>query len=520
MNLLTGSGLAILAVIVATLARDELIPILGVKAPFIMFYPAVAFAGWFGGLGPGLVATFTSTVLASRSPALDFRDPGDLVSLTVFTAVNVFLSVLNEALHRARRRAEEHAMEAQARGERLAREIQGRIEVEASLSRARREAEAANHAKDDFLALVGHELRNPLASVRSAVQILQLLGRHDVTLQHAGDVIDRQVSYIVRLVDDLVDVSRITRGMIALQTKPLRLQEVLAKAVENARPLIESKRHDFGIEMSQEEIWMDGDETRLIQAVTNVLLNAAQFTPSGGRITLAVATLGDQATITVRDTGIGIPADALERIFDPFAQEETATDRQHAGLGIGLTLARRLVELHGGLLSARSDGKDRGSEFSITLPLATPPPSEIVSEAPPVPNRASALDVLLVEDNVDVAGSLTKYLELVGHRVEVAHDGPTALRRAEVAPPDVALIDIGLPAMSGHEVARRMRRVPALKNVHLVALSGYARAEHRERALAAGFDDYLVKPFDLNTLLALIAGAANERVAEPKMAAP
>jgi CheY-like chemotaxis protein len=272
-------------------------------------------------------------------------------------------------------------------------------------------------------------------------------------------------------------------------------------------------------ELSQDAIWVDADETRLIQAVTNVLQNAAQSTPTGGSITLAVAALEGRAVITVRDTGIGISPDALERIFDPFAQEETAPDRQHAGLGIGLTLARRLVELHGGLMWAVSEGNGRGSELSITLPLAPQHTSEKASEVSPEANRASSLDLLVVEDNVDAADSLTRYLELHGHRAEVAHDGPTALRRAEARPPDVALIDVGLPAMSGHDVARRMREVPALRNVHLVELSGYARDEDRERALAAGFDDYLVKPFDPKTLLALLATAAYERDAGRTVAA-
>jgi len=380
------------------------------------------------------------------------------------------------------------------------------LHLQAENARLYEEVRAASAAKDEFLAMLAHELRNPLAPIRNAVAILRRLGAPEPRLQAARDMIDRQVTHMARLLDDLLDVSRVTRGKITLAPARLDVREVVRHAVETTRPSMEQRAHQLHVHLAPEPLWVEGDGTRLTQVVGNILANAAKFTPSGGTVEVNVSATGDRAEVRVRDTGVGLVPEALDRVFGLFSQEDVTLDRQQGGLGIGLTLVKRLVELHGGTVEARSAGRGCGSEFVVRLPLLPP---ALFLDATPAEDRAaspgSRLRVLIVEDNIDAAESLAALLALDSHEVRIAADGPTALRIAQAAPPDLALVDIGLPEMSGYEVVREMRALPEGQRIAVVAITGYGREEDRERSRAAGFDQHLVKPVDLDALHALLA---------------
>jgi signal transduction histidine kinase len=360
----------------------------------------------------------------------------------------------------------------------------------------------ANRRKDEFLAMLAHELRNPLAPIRNAVQVVRLLAQNDANLRWAGEVVERQVRHMTRLVDDLLDASRFASGKITLQKEPTELAAVVARAVEAARPNIEGRRQELSVTLLPQRLHVEADPIRLAQVVSNLLNNAAKYTPEGGRIWLAVQREGDEAVLSVRDTGIGIPDEMLSRIFDLFTQVDRTLDRAQGGLGIGLTLVKSLVELHGGSVQAFSKGPNTGSEFVVRLPLLpdTQPPQPARGEgnsqaAPSLPRR-----ILVVDDNVDAAESLGKWLEHTGHEVRISHDGDAALEMARTYQPEVVLLDIGLPRMDGYEVARRLREEPATEHALLVALTGWGQAEDRRRSREAGFDHHLTKPADPETL--------------------
>ena len=392
----------------------------------------------------------------------------------------------------------------------IARDVTDRKRAEAEreellrvAQRAHADAEAASRAKDEFLAMLGHELRNPLSAVRNAIASAKLdAGRRDQAL----DIARRQTEQLARLVDDLLDVSRITQGRILLRKERIHLADVIERAVETTRSLIEYKGHTLSVSLPPEDIRVDGDSTRLEQVITNLLTNAAKYTERGGRIELATERDGTEAVLRVRDSGVGIAPELLPRIFDLFVQAERGLERAAGGLGIGLTVVRSLVELHGGRVEAYSDGSGKGAEFVVRLP-ALP----AAARATPLPRRAAEdaararARVLVVEDNLDAAESLLMLLQLLGHHVRAVHDGISALDVARANVPDVMLVDIGLPGMDGYEVARRIREQPGLERIALVALTGYGREEDRERALEAGFDYHLVKPVDPNALRGLVA---------------
>jgi PAS domain S-box-containing protein len=365
----------------------------------------------------------------------------------------------------------------------------------------------ANRRKDEFLAMLAHELRNPLAPIRNAVQILRVQesSAHDLTW--ARDIIDRNVSQMVRLVDDLLDVSRITRGEIRLQRSPTELADVVELAAEISRPLIDSRGHTLSVTIPETPIRVDGDGTRLAQVVANLLNNAAKYTDEGGQIWLSLEQEDGDALLRVRDTGVGLPPEKLEEIFELFTQVDRSSDRSQGGLGIGLTLVRRLVEMHGGRVEARSEGLGRGSEFLVRIPLLAEPSAAAHPEEKPAaePAGGPALRVLVVDDNVDAANTLAMLLEINGHRVYTAHDGPAAIESSRAHKPDVMLLDIGLPGMDGYEVARRLRALPELSGAVLVALTGYGQDEDRRRSAAAGFDHHLVKPVDPQTLIDVLS---------------
>ncbi len=378
---------------------------------------------------------------------------------------------------------------------------------------ARKQAEAAlreaDRRKDEFLATLAHELRNPLAPVRNALHLIQLAGQNPEAVEHARQMIERQVEHLVRLVDDLLDVGRITRGKINLQKEPVDLADVIARAVESSRPLIDARRHNLEVTLPKTPLTVEGDPVRLAQVFLNLLNNAAKYTPEGGKIWLTARREDGKAVVRVRDTGMGIPHEMLPKVFDLFTQAERTLDRSEGGLGIGLTLVRRLTEMHGGSVEAFSAGPGQGSEFVVRLPLLTaaPPapapetPAELPGRTEPVPPRR----ILVVDDNQDSAESLAMLLRLFGNDVRTAHDGHLALAVAEAYRPDVVLLDIGLPGMNGYDMARAIRKMPALDQAVLVALTGYGAEEDRRRSREAGFDAHLVKPVDLGTLQELLA---------------
>jgi two-component system CheB/CheR fusion protein len=363
--------------------------------------------------------------------------------------------------------------------------------------------------KDEFLAMLAHELRNPLAPIRNAASLLTVGAPNEARLQRARGVIERQVTHLTRLIDDLLDISRITRGKIRLEAEPIDLGVAISRSVETVRPILEAHRHQFSVELPSEPLLVQADLTRLSQALGNLLNNAAKFTPDGGAITLTARRTGSMLEVSVRDNGIGIAPDMLPRIFDLFTQVDATPGRSQGGLGIGLTLVRTLVEMHGGTVEARSAGAGQGSEFVVRLP-ALHDANEAVTQGSadrPSPQRVrSPTDggatrrVLVVDDNVDSLQSLTEVLEELGHEVRAAPDGETALELARQFRPHVMLVDIGLPGMNGYDLARSLRRTPELQQAILVALTGYGREEDRRASMEAGFNDHWVKPIGLDML--------------------
>jgi PAS domain S-box-containing protein len=370
--------------------------------------------------------------------------------------------------------------------------------------RAHDEREEADRRKDEFLSMLSHELRNPLGAITNAAQLLKQLGPPEGNLRWARDVIDRQAAHLGRIVDDLLDVSRISRGRIVLQREPVPLATAVALALETARPLIEARRQSFSSSLPPDPIWVDADVTRLAQVIGNLLSNASKFTGQGGALSLALERDGPEAAIRVRDSGIGIAPEILPRVFDLFVQAQQPLDRAPGGLGLGLTLARRLTELHGGRLEAYSAGLGQGSEFVVRLPVLAREPALRTSARPVVVFEAVRRRILVVDDNADAAEALALALSMTGHAVELAADGPSALAAAAAFRPEVVLLDIGLPGMDGYEVARHLRKEKGSEGLVLVALTGYGQEADRRRAKAAGFDHHLIKPVTPDAILAVL----------------
>ena len=365
----------------------------------------------------------------------------------------------------------------------------------------------ADQRKNEFLAMLAHELRNPLAPIQNAVQILRLTGPVESELEWARDVIERQVRQMGRLVDDLLDVSRITSGRINLQKEPVELTAIFDQALEISRPIIDAHRHKLNVSLPPLPLAVNADSTRLSQAVANIVNNAAKYTQDGGQIWLTGARDAADVVIRVRDTGVGITPEMLSSVFDLFCQADQSLARCEGGLGIGLTLVRNLVEMHGGTVNAFSEGPGRGSEFVIRLPAA--PGLQPHATAPPLGNLSSgvaAQRILVVDDNVDCANSLGMLLRISGHSVETAYCGSRALELAARTPPNIVFLDIGLPGMNGYEVARRLRQIDRRKDLLLVAVSGYGQDGDRRQSNEAGFDHHLVKPVSLERLNELFGG--------------
>jgi signal transduction histidine kinase len=382
-----------------------------------------------------------------------------------------------------------------------------RAATERERERLLTEAQAASRAKDEFLAMLGHELRNPLSPIVTALQLMKMRG--DGRTSKEVTIIERQVKHLVRLVDDLLDIAKITRGKVELQRETVEIADVVSKAMEIASVLFEQRRHRVSIDVVGEDLRLEGDPVRLAQVVANLLTNAARYTDPGGDIRLTAAREDHEIVICVKDSGAGISAEMLPRIFDVFFQGQRSSDRAEGGLGIGLTLVKTLVVMHGGTVAARSEGLGRGSEFIIRLPApppaAHPAPEETPSAAgapqPPITRRR----VLVVDDNEDAAELLGDILRAAGHDVIVVHDPPAALAIVAEFRPHVAVLDIGLPGMDGYELAERLRANTAMAGCRLIAATGYGQQHDRARSQAAGFQDHLVKPIDVATLIDMIA---------------
>jgi two-component system CheB/CheR fusion protein len=386
-------------------------------------------------------------------------------------------------------------------------EVEERRRLEHELQKRVGELAEADRHKNEFLAMLAHELRNPLAPIRNAVQILKMPGADRRTADHARAMMERQLHQLVRLVDDLLDVSRIMRGKISLDRQPVDLATVVDRATETAQPVIDAYGHELVIDLPERPVVLEGDQVRLAQVISNLLTNAAKYTEKAGRIWLAAEADGDEVVIRVRDSGVGIAPDLLPRVFDLFVQAERSLARSHGGLGVGLTLVKRLVEMHGGTVEAHSAGVGHGSEFVIRLPVRRAEPDEAGGRPPgETPRQIGATRrVLVVDDNVDAADSAAILLRLWGHEVQTVYDGLGVLQAVRDFRPDVILLDIGLPGMTGYEVAQQLRAQPGLESVVLAAMTGYGQDDDRRRSREAGFTHHLTKPLDPERLHALVA---------------
>jgi CheY-like chemotaxis protein len=367
--------------------------------------------------------------------------------------------------------------------------------------------QTADRHKNDFLAMLGHELRNPLAPIRNAVELLRIAGSDTQRRSRAQDVIERQVKHLTRLVDDLLDVSRITRGKIELQCSPLQISGVISNAVEISMPLIESRKHRLSVSVPPQPLWINADSGRLAQVLANLLNNAAKYTPEGGSISLSVGQEEHNIVFRVVDTGVGLSRQMLSKIFDLFGRDEGPRSSFHDGLGVGLMLVRRLVELHGGKVDAFSAGANKGSEFVVRVPVFL---EDRATSARPVTAKAQAappprgVRVLVVDDNQDAAESTSMLLHAFGFEVQTVYDGAAALDKFSDFHPDAVLLDIGMPMMDGYEVARRLRARPSGDGLAIIAVSGYGQDEDRRRSMEAGFDSHMTKPLDTPRLIEIL----------------
>jgi PAS domain S-box-containing protein len=364
----------------------------------------------------------------------------------------------------------------------------------------------AEQRRTEFIAVLAHELRNPLAPLRTALQMMRKATDNATSMAQLRDMMERQLTQMVHLVNDLLDVARVSTGQMVLRKERVTLQEILIAAVEAAEPVMASAQNSLTLDVPEERIYLHADATRLTQVFTNILNNAAQFSAPAGPISLRAEIDGQVLRIDIADTGVGIARDALNRIFEMFTRVGRDTDRKHAGLGIGLNIARRLVEMHGGTLVATSEGRGRGSHFVVSLPLGEPArgeaaPAESVSPQPELPGKVRAL---IVDDNTDAAASLGLLLDLGGHTTCIVHNGPDALKVVAEFKPDVVLLDIGMPGMDGYEVARALRSIPDIGRPVLVAVTGWGGPEDRLKSKNAGFDEHLTKPVDISMIELLL----------------
>jgi signal transduction histidine kinase/ActR/RegA family two-component response regulator len=524
-------GGVLVCLILATLLRWLLDPYLGDRRPHLTYGLVLMFTAWRYGVAPSILVLLLGSLAGTYffSPAryspqfLEFRywaaNAGAL--LTWITMIILF-----GAMGAARRHAALTARQALDKQRQLEQEMTQRRQAEEGLRRAHHELERrvrertsaleqanealkeADRRKDEFLAMLAHELRNPLASVRNGLHILRMPNADGTARARVVQMMDHGVQSLVRMVDDLLDASRITRGKIQLRKETVHLATAVCNAVEMVRPLMVAQLHALSVALPPESIYLEADPTRLEQVLCNLLNNAARYTEPGGRIDLTAEREGGVVAVRVRDTGIGIAAELLPRVFDLFTQADRSLARSEGGLGIGLTLVRKLVEMMGGTVTAQSDGLGRGSEFVVRLPML--PPAVRAANGHPKADaglRGLALRVLVVEDVAEVADVLVLLLQFWGHDVRAVRDGAAALISARAYHPDVILLDLGLPGLDGYDVARQLRREPGLGKPLLVAVTGYGSDDDRRRSLEAGFDHHLVKPVHPDALRAALASA-------------
>ena len=495
-------------------------------------FPFLVWAALRGGpRGAALVTFVTSAVaiggtIAGSGPFAVAPPHEALVLLQTYMGVVAITGLCLAAAVAERDRAELARTELSQQSEReLRAEASRRAAAEGELRERAEQLADADRRKDEFLAMLGHELRNPLGAVSNALHVLRAGGGDSATPGRGArmlDVIERQVGHLTRLVGDLLEVSRITRGEISLRKEALDLRGVVVRAVETAQPWIDERGHRIALERPPQALTLPGDAMRLEQVFANLLHNAAKYTDPGGRIDVSLERQGDAAVVRVRDDGIGIAPELLPHVFELFTQGDRSLDRARGGLGIGLTLVRRIVELHGGAIEAHSEGAGRGTEMVVRLPMAeerSAAEEPVASTAPPAmadEDEGESDDrprMLIVEDQRDAAEGLAELMRMQGFAVEIALDGNAALASAETRRPAVVLLDLGLPGLDGYEVARRLRQLPGLGEALVVALSGYGRDEDRRRGREAGIDHYLVKPVELRELEKVLANVRSRGVA-------
>lgn len=486
-------GVAALAAL--TLLRRALPDGLGVEMAFLMYVLAVMVTSWVGGWLPGIAVTLLA---AATAVSFHLRGPNewarmtsiDAVRTAVFVVVGFMTSAFSEALHRSRERVEERTRELQ-------------LEVRERRMQEHERAEMQRR-KDQFLAILAHELRNPLTPIVNAAGMLHTRESGDAVVERAAQLIDRHARQMVHLIDDLLDAARLERGTFALRRTITEVSGIIEAAVEHCGSAIADKRQHLAVDMPSTRLMIDGDPLRLVQVVTNLLSNASTYTPEGGDIEARVSAEGDRLQITVRDSGQGMAPGDTARIFDMF--ERGTENGSVTGLGIGLALVRQIVALHGGVVEATSEGEGRGSTFIVELPgLSVAAPES--DEQDPYPELAEPMQkyrILVVDDNPDIVDTLGAILELLGHSVETAHGGEQALVTMAASAPDLVIMDVGMPGMSGYEVCQMASAEPWRARMTLVAMTGWGRDEDRQRALDAGFDLHVVKPIDLERLRELL----------------
>lgn len=386
----------------------------------------------------------------------------------------------------------------------ITRDVTERHNTEKLLQHNQESLRAADQRKDEFLAMLAHELRNPLAPINAATQVMILSKYDERQVQKSCQIIERQVKHMVGLVDDLLDVSRVTRGLVEIEKLPQNIKTVISDSIEQAKPLIEIKKHQLELDLDVGQIFVSGDHKRLVQVISNILNNAAKYTQEQGQISLAVKVLNNTVMITVADNGIGISEKDQINIFELFSQAKRTSDRADGGLGIGLALVKSILKLHDGDISCKSSGLGLGSQFTITLPLLQEEEIQETNSALPYVEQHKMLSILVVDDNIDAADSLASLLELMGHKVQVSNDSLQALDLVNQGVPDICILDIGLPKINGYELARQLKSMPSIKNTILIAVTGYGQDSDIQMAKKSGFDHHLVKPFDIEVFTDII----------------
>lgn len=470
----------------------------------LLAFPTTLLAAWYGGQGPGMLSVVANVavelLLIDTARSLDRI--GDSIRLAIYALSGILMSLLAGSLHRSCHRAT-LASNALARSTEIL--CEERKQAELALREAIQQSEAASRAKDEFLAMLGHELRNPLAPIVTAVQLIKMRG--DVPSIKERTILERQSQHLLRLVDDLLDVSRIARGKIELNRQSVMLTTIVSKAIEMTSPLFELQQHALHVDV-EPDLKLNADETRIVQVLSNLLTNAAKYTNRGGHVSLIARREAQEAVVRVFDNGIGISQELLPHVFELFVQGPRGVDRRQGGLGLGLSLVRSIVTLHGGTVAARSAGPQLGSEFEVRLPALSKENEDYIRDLQSSePDRflGNGARVMIVDDNADAADLLAEFITHAGYRVAVAHDAPEALALALQFFPDVAVLDIGLPVMDGYELAERLRQQLAGRALYLIALTGYGQDSDGRRSRSAGFSHHLVKPVDDTLLLHAIA---------------